>query len=170
MHASFQRKWTLLPTAVDRRCCLHSSADQGVYSRKNAAVSPRLNPRGGDGNRPACSNHRSSIQFGRLRKYRRTSSDGLPGLTLSDQASFLCHRPLSEKRSIVLAHTCKRCGAIGESPVHLGCACADQEKCSFCGTAEVDVQHVCKDKLAEMEYACTGCGRVAMAEVHLCRE
>ena len=67
-----------------------------------------------------------------------------------------------------MAYTCKSCGAIAESPGHLCNPCGDKEKCSFCGAAEVDVKHVCKDKLAEMKYVCNGCGRVAIEETHLC--
>ena len=57
-----------------------------------------------------------------------------------------------------MAYTCKSCGAIADSPGHLCNPCGDKEKCSFCGTAEVDPKHICKDKLAEMKYVCDGCG------------
>lgn len=67
-----------------------------------------------------------------------------------------------------MAHTCKNCGALADSPGHLCNPCDDKEKCSFCGAPEVEAKHICKDKLAVMKFVCNGCGRVAMQEGHLC--
>lgn len=67
-----------------------------------------------------------------------------------------------------MAHTCQNCGAVAEAPGHLCNPCDDTEKCSFCGTTDVNPKHMCKDKMAEMKFVCDGCGRVATEEQHLC--
>lgn len=68
-----------------------------------------------------------------------------------------------------MAHTCKTCGAVADSPAHLCSPCDDTSDCTFCGAPKVDIRHVCRDKLSEMQYVCGGCGRVAMEESHLCK-
>jgi len=68
-----------------------------------------------------------------------------------------------------MAYTCNTCGAISDAPGHLCNPCDDKSKCSFCGVPEVDVRHVCKDKLSKMKYVCDSCGRVAMEEGNLCK-
>ena len=73
------------------------------------------------------------------------------------------------ERRIIMAYTCKNCGAVAEEPGHLCDPCGDAGKCSFCGAPQVDAKHICKDKLAAMKYVCEGCGRVAMEEGHLCK-
>ena len=68
-----------------------------------------------------------------------------------------------------MAHTCKTCGAVADTPGHLCDPCDDTAACSFCGKPETDAKHMCQDKLAEMQFVCGGCGRVAMEENHLCQ-
>jgi hypothetical protein len=68
-----------------------------------------------------------------------------------------------------MAYTCKNCGAMADEPGHLCNPCGDLKKCSFCGAPAVDSKHICKDKLAAMQYVCGGCGRVAMEKKHLCQ-
>ena len=75
----------------------------------------------------------------------------------------------SIERRNIMAYTCTKCGALAEEPGHLCNPCGDADKCSFCGAPEVDIKHICKDKLAEMKYVCGGCGRVAMEDEHLCK-
>ena len=68
-----------------------------------------------------------------------------------------------------MAYTCNTCGAVADASVHLCSPCDDKSTCNFCSAPEVDVRHVCKDKLTEMKYVCDGCGRVAMEEGNLCK-
>jgi hypothetical protein len=74
-----------------------------------------------------------------------------------------------KRRDIIMAYTCKNCGAVADAPGHLCNPCSDKENCSFCGAPKVDPIHMCKDKLAAMQYVCEGCGRVAMEDKHLCK-
>jgi len=67
-----------------------------------------------------------------------------------------------------MAHTCKNCGAVADDPGHL-CNPTDQAlHCSYCGEHNVSINHVCKGKLAAMNYSCSTCGRVAEEEGSLC--
>ncbi len=75
---------------------------------------------------------------------------------------------LSQRR-LMMAYTCKNCGAVANEPGHLCNPCGDKAKCSFCGAPETDHTHICKDKLTAMKYVCGGCGRVAMEQEHLCK-
>jgi hypothetical protein len=68
-----------------------------------------------------------------------------------------------------MTYTCETCGAVADEPGHLCNPCGDESKCSFCGSPEVNARHVCKDKLAAMNFYCEGCGRVATEEGHLCK-
>jgi hypothetical protein len=76
---------------------------------------------------------------------------------------------IPKRRDIIMAYTCKNCGAVADAPGHLCNPCGDAENCSFCGAPKVDPKHMCKDKLSAMHYVCQGCGRVAMEEKHLCK-
>ena len=68
-----------------------------------------------------------------------------------------------------MPYSCKNCGAVADEPGHLCDPCGDEKNCSFCGSPSVDHTHICKDKLAAMNFVCGGCGRVAMQEGHLCK-
>jgi len=68
-----------------------------------------------------------------------------------------------------MAYSCKTCGALAEAPGHLCNPCGDERQCKSCGTPKVDARHMCKDRLEKMRYVCTGCGRVAMEEWHVCQ-
>jgi hypothetical protein len=71
-------------------------------------------------------------------------------------------------REYFMAYTCKNCGAVADEPGHLCNPCGDEEECRFCGAANVNTTHMCKDKLTAMRYVCGGCGRIAREEEHLC--
>jgi hypothetical protein len=68
-----------------------------------------------------------------------------------------------------MTYSCDRCGALAKSPGHLCQPCNDREKCRFCGSPTIDRRHVCKSKLAAMQYVCGGCGRIATDAELLCR-
>lgn len=69
-----------------------------------------------------------------------------------------------------MAHTCTTCGAVADSPGHLCNPCdTSSGSCNYCGTPEVDTKHVCKDKLAAMQFVCGGCGRVAVEAGNVCK-
>ncbi len=68
-----------------------------------------------------------------------------------------------------MAHTCKTCGAVADSPGHLCSPCDNTATCSFCGTPEIDIRHICRDKLTKMRFVCEECGRVGMEKTHLCK-
>jgi len=68
-----------------------------------------------------------------------------------------------------MAHTCQNCGAVADDPGHL-CNPADLAlHCDYCGAHDVSVNHVCKGKLAAMQYSCGSCGRMATDENQLCK-
>jgi len=68
-----------------------------------------------------------------------------------------------------MAHTCKTCGAVADDSVHLCNPIAKTISCSYCGASDVAVGHICKQKLAAMNYSCQSCGRVAVDGKELCK-
>jgi len=68
-----------------------------------------------------------------------------------------------------MAHTCQSCGAVADDPGHLCQPTVEKVSCSFCGEDDVSVNHVCKQKLAAMQYSCESCGRVAAEDKDLCK-
>ena len=68
-----------------------------------------------------------------------------------------------------MAHTCKNCGAVADDSVHLCNPIIEILSCSHCGASDVSVGHVCKQKLAAMNYSCQSCGRVAVDKKELCK-
>lgn len=68
-----------------------------------------------------------------------------------------------------MAHTCKSCGAVADDSGHLCDPVAKTLSCSYCGAPDVPVSHVCKQKLAAMNYSCQSCGRVGATEKELCK-
>jgi len=68
-----------------------------------------------------------------------------------------------------MAHTCGNCGAVADDPGHL-CNPTDVSlHCEYCGQHNVAANHVCKGKLAAMNYSCSTCGRVATDKDNLCK-
>jgi uncharacterized Zn finger protein len=68
-----------------------------------------------------------------------------------------------------MAHSCKSCGAVADDPGHLCDPTQEEISCSYCGTDNVSVNHVCKDKLVAMKFTCTSCGKLSPDESHLCK-
>ena len=68
-----------------------------------------------------------------------------------------------------MAHTCKSCGAVADDSGHLCDPVGKALSCSYCGAPDVTVSHVCKQKLAAMNYSCQSCGRVGATDKELCK-
>jgi len=68
-----------------------------------------------------------------------------------------------------MAHTCKSCGAVADDSGHLCDPIVETLSCSYCGASDVAVSHVCKQKLAAMNYSCQSCGRVGATDKELCK-
>ncbi|GAB6190831.1 hypothetical protein [Desulfocastanea catecholica] len=68
-----------------------------------------------------------------------------------------------------MAHTCKSCGAVADDPGHLCNPTVETISCSYCGKSDVSATHVCKEKLAAMNFSCQSCGRVAAEDSELCK-
>lgn len=68
-----------------------------------------------------------------------------------------------------MAHTCKSCGAVADDPGHLCDPTTEVLGCDYCGSNDVGVNHVCKEKLAAMKFSCDSCGKMAPDETRLCK-
>lgn len=67
-----------------------------------------------------------------------------------------------------MAYTCMTCGAVADSPGHLCSPIDASTSCTFCGTETTEKRHVCRDKLAAVQYYCSTCGQVAEERSYLC--
>lgn len=81
---------------------------------------------------------------------------------------FTYHSTMTTNKEEKMAHTCKNCGAIADDPGHLCDPTTEELSCDYCGTKDVGVNHVCKQKLASMKYSCNSCGKMAPEEDRLC--
>jgi len=92
-------------------------------------------------------------------------------LILINGISFgtLLRGAIAYKRRLVMAHTCKSCGAVADDPGHLCNPTVEKISCSHCGAIDVGAHHVCKQKLAAMKFTCESCGRVAADGSELCK-
>lgn len=68
-----------------------------------------------------------------------------------------------------MTHSCQNCGAVADDPGHLCNPTTESLSCPYCGVENVSSAHVCKSKLAAMQYSCESCGRVAAKDTDLCK-
>ena len=66
-------------------------------------------------------------------------------------------------------YSCKSCGAVTSEAGHLCNPQPVEDICDLCSEPIGNERHICKPKLANMEYVCGGCGRPAERADLVCK-